>query len=163
MKTHSIQSILYPSLNSNLDGISADIFFRGCRPPYCEGCHNLELQRFEKPNKSTEDIINSLKPYVDSLYVVTLMGGEPLDRSHKLLLELIVELKQQFSDIKVAVYTGYNLSQVPLEILEHIDYVKCGQYQGQNKTPFGSFLASKNQIMYQKSKDTWYIQWECQD
>ncbi|MDV7400107.1 hypothetical protein RZS08_52310, partial [Arthrospira platensis SPKY1] len=54
----SIKSAEYPSGNSNLDGISLDIFFYGCNRPegHCPGCYNRELWKFIQPNKSWEQL-----------------------------------------------------------------------------------------------------------
>ncbi len=165
-KDYSVSSILFPSLNSNLDGISADIFLRGCKAPHCPGCHNTELQNFVENNKSLEDIISSLKPHSEGFSVITIMGGEPLDSNHDMLLKLLTNLRLEFPEKKLALYTGYGLSTViemSKDILEQLDYIKCGRYDETNRAPFGSFLATKNQIMYQKLRGCWSIQYQYQD
>ncbi len=157
---YSIQSILYPSLNSNLDGISADIFFKGCKAPHCQGCHNDELKTFCEPDKSLDDIISALKMYNGQFQVVTLMGGEPLDQNLDSIKTLLIELRTQFPQVKLSVFTKYQLEQVDREILALLNYVKCGRYCQDLKTPFGSFLASQNQVMYHNPKGTWTPQWK---
>ena len=44
---YDVSSILYPSFNSALDGMSTDIYFQGCKFS-CEGCHNPALKGFGK-------------------------------------------------------------------------------------------------------------------
>lgn len=161
-KEYSIQSILYPSLNSNLDGISIDIFVKGCAGPYCKGCHNKELQEFTKPNVSIEQIIKAINLYKDNVSVVTIMGGEPLDMDESLLFKLVKTLKETFPNLSLSLFTRRDFEEIKINfsfLLIYLNYVKCGRYEEDNKSEFGSFLASKNQKMYKKTGNLWIVQY----
>lgn len=154
----SIKNILYPSLNSSLDGISIDIFFYGCTLK-CKNCHNYEIQRFVPPNKSFEDIKTAITPYCTRAKVITILGGEPLDQPKTILVEFIEYLKKEFPALKISLYTGY--TQVPPELLKSLDYVKLGNYRDDSRTPEGAFLASKNQVMLKRDLDLQFrTQWK---
>jgi organic radical activating enzyme len=157
----SIKSAEYPSGNSNLDGISLDIFFYGCLRPegHCSGCHNEELWKFIQPNKSWEQLIKTINK-AEKAYVITLLGGDPIDSMGEYLTEsLLVDIKLR-TDKKTCIYTYRDISDVPRGILEQLDYVKTGFYDETRKTPAGSFLASENQIMWKKNKEGgWFMQW----
>lgn len=153
-KAYSVQSLVYPSMNSNPDGISADLFFKGCSI-HCKGCHNIELQRFSKPNTSLQDIITAIEKH--GVKILTLMGGEPLDVHVVLLIKLMSVLKSKFPDLKIALYTGHSLEEICPAIFSYIDYLKVGRYDCECLNPQGSFLASSNQHFYkilQKIDDT---------
>ena len=159
---YSVSSILFPSLNSSLDGISIDIFFKGCTH-HCPGCHNLELQEFSEPTTSVDSIIETLNCHKKKYSIITLMGGEPTDVPEKNLIFLIKTLREKFPDKKISMYTALSFDSVSTEILRLLDYVKCGFYNQQDKTPHGEFLASKNQIMYKKINEEWTIQYSYKD
>ena len=154
MTKYRVASIMYPSLNSSLDGISADMFFYGCSRK-CEGCHNKELQEFVEPTVTLSSIISTIKK-TDKAKVINLMGGEPIEQDN--LIELTKALKDNGK--KVCMFTSSEFEQVPQGLLEELDYLKTGEYQENNKTKFGSFLASKNQKMWKKEGGSWTIQWE---
>ena len=154
----SVSSVLFPSFNSNLDGISIDIFFRGCSR-LCPGCHNKELQEFVEPTVSIECIKKSLNSYRDKYSVITLMGGEPMDVPKDRLLYLLKVLHTEFPEKKLSMYTSVDFKRVDVEILQLLDYIKCGFYDETSRTPTGEFLASKNQIMYKKKEGEWNIQY----
>ncbi len=155
MKQYRVSSVLYPSANSSLDGLSTDLFFYGCTHK-CKGCHNRELWEFVDYNYSLDELLQVIE-IADKSNIVTLLGGEPLQQDIKSLLYLIQGIKQL--DKKVAIYTGYEFQDVPDEILDVIDYIKTGKYLCNHKTPFGSFLASTNQIMWKKIDKSWERQW----
>lgn len=149
-KSLAIASMLFPSLNSNLDGISIDLFLYGCNR-HCRNCHNPELQEFKKPTYSISELLEILEKQMKyNPYVLTLLGGEPLDNDIKDLVNLITAVKNKFPSIKVAMYTGYEFEDVPKELIFILDYIKTGEYNDLEPTTFGSFLATRNQIMFKK-------------
>lgn len=157
----SIKSAEYPSGNSNLDGLSLDIFFYGCKRPrgHCPGCHNKELWEFKEPNKNWEQIIQTIKK-ADRSYVITLLGGDPIDSMGGYLTEfLLMDIKLRTYK-KTSIYTYRELNDVSEGILEHLDYIKTGFYDEIRRTPAGSFLASENQVMWKKVNGIWIKQWQ---
>lgn len=141
----SIQSIVFPSFNSNPDGISADLFFKGCKI-HCKGCHNKELQEFGQLNTSVNDILRAVQK--NNVQILTLMGGEPLDIDIIVLIDLLRLLKTNVPALKISLFTGYALSKLSISILQYLDYIKVGSYDETQLSPYGSFLASKNQKFY---------------
>lgn len=155
MYEYRVSSIMYPSFNSSLDGLSVDIFFKGCTHN-CGGCHNNELQTFDRFNIDYDRIMRTLEN-TQKASIVTLMGGEPLQQDLESIIHLMVGIKRK--GYKVAVYTGYEWDEVPEPVKYFADYLKTGKYEGNNLTPHGFFLASKNQVMWKKSGVNWYKQW----
>lgn len=154
-KTLSIASVLYPSLNSSLEGISADIFFRGCKR-HCPGCHNLELQMFTEPNYSIQQVIDAIRKH--NIKIVTLMGGEPLDMPIDALLALMDAILAYCPDISINVYTGYELSQVDPRVKKYASVIKTGMYDETQLNRKPSFLASVNQKYFRKDGQGTFIQ-----
>lgn len=152
MKEYSIASILYPSLNSSQTGISADLFFQGCKNR-CPGCHNPELQEFKEPNTSIQDVQELIQAH--KIHTLTLMGGEPMDVPMHLLARLVACLKQEFPKLKVGMFTGKDFEEIPASITSLLDSVKTGRYRQDLPTPRGSWLASTNQKYFQKGQDGW--------
>lgn len=146
-KLFSIQNLLYPSFSSNPDGISGDVFFKGCHT-HCQGCHNLELQSFAPPNTSVDDIIQAIKQ--NDIHILTLMGGEPLDQDIDLIVYFIQSIKSEFPDIKVSLFTGKEMGEVPQNVRDCIDYLKTGKYDNTQLSKGDYFLASYNQKFYKK-------------
>ena len=145
--TLSIASILFPSLNSSMAGISADIFFKGCKR-HCPGCHNLELQTFAEPNHSVEEILNLIEKY--EIKIITLMGGEPVDQPIENILHLMWSIHRRFPSVRLSMYTGYELDEVDPRILDLLSDIKTGSYREDLRNKRGSFLASSNQKYFQK-------------
>ena len=146
-KILSISSMLYPSLNSSLEGISSDIFFRGCSH-HCNGCHNTELQTFQEPNTSVQDVITAIRD--NDVHIVTLMGGEPTEVKKEVMIFFLNTLNQELPWIKINLYTGMELMELDTDILGYCSAVKTGWYDKDNLSPKGSFLASNNQKYYRK-------------
>lgn len=157
-KSLAVSSMLFPSLNSSLDGISIDLFLYGCKR-HCKNCHNKELQEFKAPNHSIADILAAIRRNIQyNVKVVTILGGEPLDTDNDTLIALILAIKNEFPNLKVSMYTGYEMSQIPLKVLKVLDYVKTGEYDEIKPSKFGSFLATTNQRMFKKSSDGTFLQ-----
>ena len=157
-KSLSVSSMLFPSLNSSLDGISIDIFLYGCKR-HCKNCHNKELQEFKAPNHSIADILAAIHRNLQyNVAVVTILGGEPLDTDNDILIDLILAIKNEFPKLKVAMFTGYEMSQIPLKVLKALDYVKTGEYDETKPSKFGSFLATTNQKMFKRISSGVFIQ-----
>jgi anaerobic ribonucleoside-triphosphate reductase activating protein len=141
-------------LVSSLEYISVDLFFYGCSRR-CIGCHNPELWEFKNPNLSAEEIVEIVN-LAERAKVVTLMGGEPLEQEN--LIYLLGKLRETGKMLSLC--TGFKLNEIPREVLELLSFVKTGAYIDSDRTPFKSFLSSKNQIFYSKVNDNWEISWE---
>lgn len=155
MKTYCVHEVVYPSLNSNLNGISVDIFFVGCKMR-CKGCHNTHLQEFIQPNYSLEELACAISASSNA-NVVTFLGGEPLDQP----LDEMIKLGEWIlsnTDKKLSLFTGSSFIKVPQWYKDNCTYIKTGRYDEDNLTPENTFLASKNQCMWKKRNGQWEIQ-----
>lgn len=122
-------------------GIRMVIFFQGCNRR-CSGCHNPETWD-EKQGEIWE--ISNLLQYIEKnakTKKVTLSGGEPLEQigAVKKIVKYLSELGYD-----IALYTGYELGDVPQEILCKLKYVKVGRYVDELRTTTTPYIGSENQ------------------
>lgn len=73
---------------------------------------------------------------------ISISGGEPLEQLEA-LIELVSILKNRHYNI--CLYTGFELAQVPENLLENLDYIKTGRYIDENKVNDIQFYGSTNQ------------------
>jgi len=124
------------------DGIAFVVFFQGCRKR-CKGCHNPELQPFDGGREvDTEEIIHLIRDYGEDYDSVVFQGGEPLEQVEP-LREMMQAVRQM--GLRVWLYTGYELQEVPEEVLRLCDVVVAGEYKEGLAT--GRFPASSNQAV----------------
>lgn len=123
-------------------GIRTTIFFHGCSRK-CEGCHNKSLLdgTAEWEEKSIREIFLELEEVKNPNKRVTISGGEPLEQKEG-LTELINYLNQKGYDI--ALYTSYNLDEIPQSITKKINYIKVGHFISSLKVE-GKYYGSSNQ------------------
>lgn len=133
-------------VNNPMDkGVALTIWFSGCSRK-CKGCHN---QKLSDPNAGSDmevgDIVRLIDPSVHKS--VVLLGGEPMEQPKHELLRLITEIYKVDPTIKIWMYTGYELDDVPLAIRYSLYAIKTGPYIEELKTENGR-LASSNQKMF---------------
>lgn len=132
---------------------SFTIWFSGCTHR-CKGCHNKELwNRDEHKSIKVGDVYDIVHKCNIRYNVrdLVLLGGEPLQQDIDALLKLLVLCKKD--GMTIWLYTGYDFDDVPCEILEHLDFIKCGKYDITKKQD--GFPASSNQILYKYSNNAW--------
>lgn len=97
---------------ANGPGISATIFFSGCRHK-CKGCFNEVAQDFNYGNEFNEAVQNEFVEYCKDPNVTTIciLGGEPLQQDLSVLLDLIVEIKE-VTDKPIWMWTGYTWEEI---------------------------------------------------
>jgi anaerobic ribonucleoside-triphosphate reductase activating protein len=71
---------------------------------------------------------------------LTISGGEPL-----LQTPAILKLVKELNDFNIVLYTGYELDDVPRELLDHLDYIKVGKYEKSKRCTTIDYLGSTNQ------------------
>ena len=138
---------------------SYNIFVSGCKAfPKCEGCFNPENWDFNQGKdwlKYTDRIKKDLQDFKNLINKIIIVGGEPLDQDLSILMRMIVFLKQ-FS-IPIYLFTRFELDEIPTEIKELCDFIKCGAYipslKTDNNFQYGIKLATSNQIIYKKGLD----------
>ena len=59
---------------------------------------------------------------------------------------------EKLKDFDLCMYTGYNLNEVPTDILKYLKYIKVGPYIQELKTTIKPFVGSKNQEFLEVSK-----------
>ncbi len=143
------------NLQYSLKHKALDIFLAGCHPPHCPGCHNPISWDF---NNGSPINYEEVQRYVEDNKLidrVRLMGGEPFHQLSKELIKLLTPITKE-----VWVFTRYyvgELTEDQLEVLKHIDYIKCGPYvKGTSSYESnGITLASDNQyILKIQEEDT---------
>ena len=145
-----VNSIRYNKSLVDGPGIRTVLFLQGC-DIHCNGCQN----------KSTWDIKNGKTILVDDLVdqlnkkvfnkKITISGGEPLLQKEA-LLELVKKLKE--NDFNIALYTGHEKEDVPIEIIDNINYLKTGRFQKELKTTIIPYVGSKNLIFEEINHET---------
>lgn len=137
----------YDMVNNPGDDTAAfTVWFSGCSFG-CKNCQNTVLWDGNRGkeyywNDIAHIVIESCKK-LGTKYVV-LLGGEPLQQQKGELLFLCSWLKSE--GIKIWLYTGYNIDDVPDTILKQIYTVKCGRYIEDLRQD--GFPASSNQRVY---------------
>ena len=143
----------------SLETRSLDIYLAGCKGPHCENCHNPESWDFNKgsryaPEKFYHTIREKVENFPDLISRFMVLGGEPMDHPENLLYSLTWMLSR--FDRPVWLFTGKQLSQVPVSVRRHCDYLKCGRYEENlrgEKEQYGVKLASTNQHIFKKGVD----------
>ena len=125
-----------------------EIYISGCKAPHCNGCHNPESWDFDFGVDVDENLIDLIKKYSEYFDNIWILGGEPLDQEKPHLIWFLDRL----NNIKpIWLFTRYNIDKIDLDILEYLDYAKCGEFINDNSgyiTEYGFKLASSNQIIH---------------
>lgn len=142
---------------------SFEIYIAGCRGvdgQHCKNCHNPETWSFEQGdiftiNYFNEKIKNKVTEFDLLINNIMIFGGEPLDQPIYELLEMLQYLNELNKPIWL--FTRYSFENLPTEIKEHLDYIKCGQYIEELATDdniqYGIKLATSNQHIYKRGLD----------
>ena len=118
---------------SNWDGITATIFFSGCKF-HCPGCFNQEAWDFNhgQPfDKKAEDLFISYakNPHVTG---VCLLGGEVFQQDLDRILDLVIRIKREVRK-PIHVWSGYTYEELMADekkmvILCYIDTLVDGPF-----------------------------------
>lgn len=136
---------------------SFEIYLSGCRGN-CKGCSNPEIKNFNVGEVLNQEKINSI---LDKIYQfpniikhVWILGGEPLDNDRAVLKNLLKILRT--TNKKIWLWTRYEIEEIPEDILELCEYVKCGAYREElsceDNIQEGIKLATSNQKIYKIEK-----------
>lgn len=144
------------SLEYTLNIKSLDIYVSGCKGKsgiHCKGCHNPSTWNFNIGKDYTsffEKIENYIKDYNNLIDNIMIFGGEPLDQDINDLTMFLDYLKRFNKDIWL--FTRYDYNEVSEDILNRLDYIKCGEYLEDLKVDdniqYGIKLATSNQKIY---------------
>ncbi len=142
---------------SNGKGFGVSLFVSGCHF-HCEGCFNKETWDFdygEPWNKKSKEYFQKLlsKDYITR---VSILGGEPLaDENVYDVRGLIRDIKQNFPNKKIWLFTGYTIEEVidsknmydmfRSECILNADYVIDGRFEIKKRDLTLDFRGSSNQ------------------
>lgn len=134
-----LNSINYSGSVVDGPGIRTVLFVQGCEMR-CPGCHNFSTWDMRNGKTvDTEELIADLR--TKSLNKkLTISGGEPL-----LQYQAVHELVRGLADFDIALYTGFELEQVPKEIMKHLRYIKVGKYIQEKRSTIMPYVGSSNQ------------------
>ena len=150
------------------DGVCVTIYVSGCEL-HCPGCQNPEAQSFDYGEHynvaTTFDIIQALRANGIKRNLC-IMGGEPLAFQNQCaIMQLIMDVRTEFPDIKIYVWTGYTYEWLMNEIehgewpepeleyiLSHIDYLIDGPYIEAQRDTTLKMRGSKNQRILHLTK-----------
>ena len=136
-------------------GICLTFFTQGC-PHRCSGCHNPETWSYDGGLEFTSDtlrqVLTGLKKN-DINRTFCIMGGEPLcDRNIFLTALLIQEVKKNYPDQKIYLWSGYVYEDLLNRkdnktnyILDNIDYLIDGPFIKELKDVTLPMRGSSNQ------------------
>lgn len=136
-----------------------EFYVSGCNPPHCEKCFNPETWDFDNgkivDNKYFERVEEELDGFEDLIDRFYVLGGEPLHQDMDDLEKLLKWIKNTFQK-EIWLFTRKSLEEVPKNILELCDYIKCGRYlpeQHGESIHHGVILSSTNQKIYKHGVD----------
>ena len=128
---------------------SYEIYLSGCKR-HCKGCHNPDSWDFNNGDILDDKLINKLINRINnnsSIKNIWIVGGEPLHQDINELSLLLSKLKE--TNKPIWLFTHYEYQEIPLTILNQIDYVKTGFYDEtlkcDNNIHFGVKLDTSNQ------------------
>lgn len=162
-------SKIYRADIANGLGFRVSLFMSGCKRG-CKGCFNKEAQdpSFGKKfdGEAKKKIFSELKQ--DYCKGLSILGGEPmsiLSDNRKQVIQLAKEVKQQFPDKDVWMWSGYTFEELiadanTSEIFQYIDVLVDGPFIEVKKDQTIPFRGSSNQrvIDVKKWRDTQKIE-----
>ncbi len=150
----------------NGDGLRAVLWVAGCCHG-CKGCQNPVTWDIEGglpfDEEARKELFTELeKPYISG---VTLSGGDPLHPANREEIgELMQEMKEQFPDKTIWLYTGYDWDQVKaLPCIGFADVVVDGRFVEELKDEDAFWRGSTNQrvIDVKKSLESGEVKLHC--
>lgn len=117
----------------NGEGVSVSLWMQGC-PHRCPGCHNPELWNYNGGvEKSINEVLKEIYAAISANNIqrnFSVLGGEPLcPENVEDVIQIIKNVKASFPNIKVFIWTGYNLDELKnKEIFEYTDVLITGRY-----------------------------------
>lgn len=136
-----------PSLCDGV-GYRTVLFLQGC-DLHCKGCHNKRTWDISAGTKmDVKDLAQELRKKCFN-NKLTISGGEPLIQK-----DAVLELIELLDGFDICLYTGHDVSEVPKEILDRINYLKYGPYVEELKTTIQPFVGSSNQVFMEVNNAT---------
>lgn len=123
-------------------GIRSVLNLQGCKH-HCDGCHN------PKTWSQGGGVLLPVATTVSWIRAnclsrrLTISGGEPLDQ-----LPALLTLTAALSDFDLAVYTGYDIKDVPPALRVQVDYIKVGKFDKAQICSTRRYVGSRNQCFF---------------
>ena len=133
-------------------GIRTVIYFSGCRFQ-CHNCQNKELWDFKYGKIFDENAKDELYKDLSNEHVkgLSVLGGEPLQQGNE-LYELILDIKKNFPNKDIWLWTGYyikDLNEEQQKIINLCDYIVDGCYEEKLRDLTLNFRGSSNQTIWE--------------
>lgn len=142
---------------SNGEGIGVSLFISGCHF-HCKNCFNSIAWDYNYGQQFTEDTMQTILQLLQRDFIkrFTILGGEPLDdKNVETVYNIIQQVRQHNSNIKIWLYSGYTFEEIMKQtdvygeyrkkILKIIDVLVDGQYVDELKDLNLQFRGSSNQ------------------
>ena len=132
--------------------VCVSVWVQGC-PFHCDGCHNPQTWSFGTGIEVEEDaFIEEVIAAIGQNGIkrnLSLLGGEPLcQQNYVFVKKLINDVKKQYPDIKIFIWTGYkweNLTREQFRVVVLADSIIDGQFELRKKDITLPFRGSSNQ------------------
>lgn len=148
------------------DGFAVSFWTQGC-PFHCKGCHNQHTWDFNGGKEAkVDDIISEIKEKLTANGVqrdFSVLGGEPLCKENLSDVTYIIkEIRKDFPDIKIHLWTGYTLEELLvrepderdlIEVFKNVDVIVDGRFVESLKDPDLLYRGSSNQRVLRKGYD----------
>ena len=147
---------------TNGEGIGVSLFVQGCQF-HCKNCFNKVTWDFDCGKKFTKDTLNTIISLLNDEHIkrFSILGGEPLAEKNMYdVLQTIIEIRKNVTDIIIWVYTGYTFEEVKQlkygkEILDNVDTIVDGRYIDELRDLTLEFRGSSNQNIWKKINNVW--------
>ena len=147
---------------TNGERIGVSLFVQGCKF-HCKNCFNKVTWDFDGGKKFTKDTLNTIISLLNDEHIkrFSILGGEPLAEKNMYdVLQTIIEVRKNVTDIIIWVYTGYTFEEVKQlkygkEILDNVDTIVDGRYVDELRDLTLEFRGSSNQNIWKKINNVW--------
>lgn len=111
---------------ANGPGIRVSFWVQGC-PHKCYNCQNPETWDFNGGKEFTAETLQEIKDALtanDIMRNLSILGGEPLCQENLFLTMLVIkEVKEQFPNINIYLWTGYTIEELKGKSNSHLKYI----------------------------------------
>ena len=154
----------YSGLNLNdlaaAPGLCVTLFMQGC-PHHCPGCHNPESWDFEGGTEIKDNVLIDMVLKAICANGITrnlsISGGEPLCAQNLDFTKLLIQtIKQEYKNIKIYLWTGYELHQLQQNpqydfIFDNVDIIIAGPFILEQRDITLPLCGSRNQQIWRKN------------
>ena len=147
----------------NGDGLRVVLWVSGCNH-YCKNCFNPETWDANSGLLFDENAMQEIREELSKGYCagITFSGGDPLyPRNRKKIKEIISEIKKDYPDKNMWLYTGYKYEDLLEEskddiylkyIINNIDILIDGEFEKDKLSPDKHWVGSSNQRIIDMKK-----------